>query len=92
MTVRWFPRSESAGKIDHHLTAMTDGLVLVVAVEVFDHPESKIATHGDAKGTVTGPWCLGPEDAVRAGLAAQGYEDFAIQASAGIGHRPEEGE
>lgn len=83
--IRWLPRSESAGKIEQRLTAMTDGYELVVAAEVFDHPDAAIATHGDAKGTMTGPWCLGPEEEVHAELAAKGYEDFAIQMSAGIG-------
>ena len=39
----------------------------------------------DAKGQLTGPWLLGDEDECRAELARLGYEEFAIQASAGMG-------
>lgn len=86
MAVRWLPRKTSARDVERRLVGMTDGSFQVVAVEVFDHPDSATLTRNtvDAEaGTVTGPWCLGPEDEVRAELERFGYEEFEIQASAG---------
>lgn len=81
--VRWLPRSESTGKIEDRCTKMTDGSFVIVAAEVYDHPNAAVATHGDAKGTITGPWCLGREKAVRAELERLGYEEFTIVVTVG---------
>jgi hypothetical protein len=81
----WLPRSWSLAKVEDKLTRMTDGRIVVVAAEVFDHPEAKPAKgNGEAgAGEITGPWLLGPEDEVLAELARLGFESFSIQASAG---------
>lgn len=86
--IRWLPRSTSFREAERRLIAMTDGRRRVVAFEVFDHPEAAPArrTTSDAgKGEVTGPWLIGDEEEARAELARLGFEDFAEQASAGLG-------
>lgn len=90
--IRWLPRSVSFREVERRLAGMTDGLRLVVAFEVFDHPEAAPArrTSRDAeKGALTGPWLIGDEDECRAELARRGFEDFTQQASAGLGEREE---
>ena len=81
--IRWLPRSVSSAKMEQALVSMTDGTSEVIAVEVFDHVDAKVATHGDAKGQLTGPWLLGPAHEVHAELAEAGHTEWAKQASAG---------
>jgi len=85
MTTRWLPRSASFRTVEERLVGMTDGIDEVVAFEVFDHPEAKVASHGEARGQVTGPWLLGPENECRAELEQAGFLEFEIKASAGMG-------
>lgn len=94
MTIRWLPRSTSARDAEQRLPALTDGQRVVVAVEVFDHPEARPAQRTTAeigKGEMTGPWLIGDEAEVYAELERLGYRDYAEQASAGLGRREHDG-
>jgi len=83
MTVRQYPVTVSAGEIEDVLYTLTDGTVRVVAVEVFDHPESHEAPPWhSAAGTTIGPWVVGTEDEVYAWLADRGHEDYDEQYAA----------
>lgn len=80
MTLRHYSTNTDAARIDRAVDAMTDGTVLIVAVEIFDAPTSRYSETHDA---TIGPWVVGPADEVYAWLKEQSYEDHCEQYSAG---------
>jgi len=80
MSLKHLSVDTPAGKVEDVLHDLTDGLTLVIAVEIFDAPSSRWSAKCDAD---IGPWVLGPEAEVHAWLEEHGHEDFAEQYAEG---------
>ncbi len=82
--IRWYPRTLSHTHAMDRLSGLTSGVERVVAIEVYDHPDSHTSTRGPNVGRHIGPWLMGPEDECRAELAERGFHDWEIKAAIGL--------
>jgi len=78
MTVDFYPASTSAQRIEDILYNAYDGSCRIVAVEVFDHPESE---EDRSLGATIGPWFVGPESDVYAYLEEHDFQEYDEQYS-----------
>lgn len=90
MSVRILAADTHAQRAEEIMQGLTDGIVHVIAVEVYDAPGVRIATKADAarhdtdEGSPIGIWVVGPSEAVYDALAEHGWEDYTLQYEAGF--------
>lgn len=76
MSAHWYPIAIGSSKIDDILHDIFDGEHHVIAVEVFDHDDSRWSDQLHAK---IGPWLVGDAAEVYEELARLKLSDFNVQ-------------
>lgn len=89
MTVRTLVPDTDSQRVEEIMNGMTDGILHVIAVEVYDTPGARRATASEARrlqvdeGQILGTWVVGRAEEVYAHLAAKDWTDYSLQYEAG---------